>query len=471
MTTYSLRMSGRQHAALSAHLFPGDGKEAVAVALCGRRVTPSDVGLLVHTVIPIAHADCPVRERDRVTWRTDALAGVLADAASRGLAVLKIHSHPGGYDRFSAFDDAADAELFPSVYGWTDSDLPHASAVMLPGGRVFGRAVLPDGAFAPLTRVAVVGDDILHWGSDSRIETGAEDALLRNRQMFGEGTLRHLRNLSVAVVGYSGTGSFVVEALVRLGIGRLLIVEYDLVEDKNLNRILNTTREDALLNRPKVEVAERAIRAMGLGTEVEVIRGSLIHPDAVRRVAGCDVLFGCVDSVEARHLMNKLSAFYLLPYFDLGVRLDADGRGGIDQACGSSHYLQPGGSSLHSRGVYTMEEVRAEGLRRTDRSAYERQVKEGYVRGVRVDRPAVISVNMLVAAIAVNDFLARVHPFRLDSNGEFAMQTVSLTQGELMRLPDGDACPMFAGKVGRGDVLPLLGTPELSEGGPETCAG
>jgi hypothetical protein len=195
--------------------------------------------------------------------------------------------------------------------------------------------------------------------------------------------------------------SVVVEALARLGIGRLVIVEYDRTEEKNLNWILNTTREDAKVRRLKVEVALRAVRAMGLGTEIEVVAGNLIDRAVVRLVSGCDVLFGCVDSVEARHIMNRLAAYYLLPYFDVGVRLDADGKGGIDQVCGSAHYLQPGGSSLHSRGVYTMEEVRAEGLRRTDPTAYAGLVKENYIKGVRVDRPAVISVNMLVASLAV----------------------------------------------------------------------
>jgi len=95
-----------------------------------------------------------------------------------------------------------------------------------------------------------------------------EEALLRNRQLFGEGTMRRLKKLSVAVVGYSGTGSFVVEALARLGVGRLVIIEYDVVEKKNLNRILNTTHEDADAKRLKTEVARRAITAMGLNTEV-----------------------------------------------------------------------------------------------------------------------------------------------------------------------------------------------------------
>ena len=51
-----------------------------------------------------------------------------------------------------------------------------------------------------------------------------------------------LQNLSVAVVGCSGTGSPVIEQLARLGVGRLLLVDPDVVKVKNLNRILNTTR-------------------------------------------------------------------------------------------------------------------------------------------------------------------------------------------------------------------------------------
>ena len=462
--TNALRMSGRQHAALFAHLFPGDGLEAVAVALCGRRVSDGKVTLLVHKVHPIPYGDCPVRKPDRLTWNTDRFCPLLADASKNGFALLKIHSHPGGYDKFSEFDDRSDRELFRSVFGWVDSDLPHGSAVMLPDGKVFGRAAFPGDSFSQFDRVSVAGDDLHFWDYGAKAGVTQSDALIRNRQLFGEGTMRRLKALSVAVVGYSGTGSIVAEQLARLGVGRLVVIEYDRTERKNLNRILNTTLEDAEANCLKAEVALRAVRAMGLGTDIEIVSGNLIDPAVIRLVAGCDVLFGCVDSVEARHVMNRLAAHYLLPYFDVGVRLDADGMGGIDQVCGSAHYVQPGGSSLFSRGVYTMEEVRAEGLRRTDPAAYAGLLKEGYIKGVRVDRPAVISVNMLVSSLAVNDFLARLHPFRLDPNAEFATQTVSLTQGEFMKFPDGEPCPMFANRVGRGDSRPLLDMPELTEG-------
>ena len=79
----------------------------------------------------------------------------------------------------------------------------------------------------------------------------------------------------MAVVGCSGTGSPLIEQLARLGVGRIVIVDPDHVETKNLNRIVNSTREDAYLRRPKVEVLARAIAAMGFDTELEIIEADL----------------------------------------------------------------------------------------------------------------------------------------------------------------------------------------------------
>ena len=115
--------------------------------------------------------------------------------------------------------------------------------------------------------------------------------------------------------------------------------------------------KDAILRALKVDVAKRYIEALSLGTEVSAIASNLGTASAVRAIAECDIVFGCMDGAEGRHLLNRIATFYLLPYFDLGVRLDADGCGGVEQVCGTVHYLQPGGSSLFSRGVFTLEEV------------------------------------------------------------------------------------------------------------------
>lgn len=462
MVPTTLTLTASQHEAIRRHLFPGDGCEAVALALCGRRAGDDRHRLLVRRIVPVPHDVCSVRLPDRVTWPTDLLPPLLADATRLGLAVVKMHGH-GDYAQFSPVDNASDRALFPSIYAWTGSDGPHASVVMLADGRMFGRTVDPKGEFEDLACVNVVGDDLTFWYSNvSQLEGNVPEFGRRVAQTFGRGTFMRLQKLRIAVVGCSGTGSPVVEQLARNCVGTLVLVDPDRIEEKNLNRILNATMDDARAQRPKVDVAAKAIAAMGLGTHVRTYAKNLFDPEVVRAVADCDVVFGCMDTIDGRHLLNKLAGFYLLPYFDLGVKLEADHKGGVDQVCGTVHYLQPGGSSLASRRVYSLEQVQAAGLFRTDPAAYRTQLADGYIRGVQEDRPAVIQLNSLIASLAVNEFLARLHPYRLEPNSEYAVHRISLSHGIYEHLDDGEPCTVLARHVGRGDVEPLLEWAELS---------
>jgi hypothetical protein len=454
-----LRMTQSQHELLERHLFPGDGLEAVAVALCGRRNGKNEHILTVLKIEPIPYQDCKVRTPIRVTWSTERLVPLLLEAAKKDLAILKIHSHPGGYESFSATDDESDIDLFNSIYGWTDSNSPHCSAVMLPGGRLFGRTIQADGAFSPLESILVPGDDLRIWMSQEGVKLPA--FVQRHAQLFGSGTTQRVRGMSAAVIGCSGTGSPLIEQLARLGFGRLVLLDPDVIEMKNLNRIINSSLEDAYLQRPKVQVIASAIARMGFGTEVEIIADSLLTARAVKAVASCDVVFGCMDSVEGRHVLNRLCAYYTLPYFDVGVKLKADGLGGIEEACGAVHYVRPDGSNLLDRHVYTFDQLRSEGLKRTDPEAYKEQIKAGYIHGVEEDRPAVISINTQMASIAVNELLARLHPYRLDPNSESAIVRVSFVDGTTYRQPDGVSGGLFTKVIGRGDIEPLLNMPEL----------
>ncbi|HEY9229559.1 MAG TPA: ThiF family adenylyltransferase [Gemmatimonadaceae bacterium] len=476
-----LRMSGKQHRRLRDHLFPGDGKEAVAIALCGFAHSParsrdgvalgSHDALLVHAVHLIPNDICS-RESDRISWPTEYLVPLLVEARRKGLSVLKVHSHPGGYERFSSLDDESDRALFPSVAAWVEHDRPHGSAVMLPDGRLFGRLADDTGAFRSIDSVVVAGSlfhmwhrdefDLRHAWTPDALSSDLDDFALRTTQAFGEGTVRRLRRMRVAVIGASGTGAWVIEMLARLGVGIIVVVDGDHVERKNLNRIPNATAAHAKAHAFKVDVAAAAIRAMELGTVVIPIRESLWSRDVVSEVAACDLVFGCVDSIDGRDLMNRVAVYHALPYLDVGVRLDADGRGGVEQICGSVHYVQPDGSSLLSRGVYTPADIQAAVLYRTEPAAYREQVREKYIRGVREDRPAVVSVNAFFASLAVNELLARVHGYRDDDNDDFATYGASLTQARLINADEGSPCPVLSRFAGRGDVSPPLGLPELS---------
>ncbi len=401
-----------------------------------------------------------------MTWSTEAIEGILERAAAEGLSIVKIHSHPGGYAAFSKTDDEGDKRLLPMIRGWIEADVPHGSAVMLPDGQIFGRVWAADNSFEPISCVSVIGDDLNFWYADAgSIEVPSFVA--SHAQAFDEGTIERLRRLSVAVIGASGTGSPTVEQLVRLGVGEIIIVDDDTMEDRNVNRILNSTMDDAKQGRHKVDVLADSIERMGLGTKVIRINKNLWDdPETIRKVAQCDAVFGCMDTVDGRYLLNRLATYYLLPYFDIGIRLvaDADGpnKGRIREVCGTVHYLRPGRSSLMSRGLFTMEQVAAAGLRRTDPEAHAQQVKDGYIAGVAGNRPAVISVNMFASSLAVSELLARLHPYREEPNARYASVEFSLASMELICDPEEGICPILGGKVGLGDAKPLLGMIEFA---------
>jgi Prokaryotic homologs of the JAB domain len=116
MCKVSLTLTEDQRAALRAHLFPGDGLEAVAFLLCGRAAGTDRHRLLVRQVYPIAHERCK-RAMNSVTWNAEDIEHLLGFAEVESLSLVKVYSHPGGYPRFSEVDDRSDDESRDKVLG------------------------------------------------------------------------------------------------------------------------------------------------------------------------------------------------------------------------------------------------------------------------------------------------------------------------------------------------------------------
>lgn len=222
--------------------------------------------------------------------------------------------------------------------------------------------------------------------------------------------------------------------------------------------------QDADNRVPKVDMLKAAIEKMGLGTVVNTHPHGLVSIDVIKGLSQCDVIFGCMDSVDGRHILNKIASYYLIPYIDMGVRIDADGTGGIESINGAIHYIRPSGSSLLSRGVYTQADLEAAMMKRHAPEQYEERAKHGYIKGVRVDQPAVISVNMQISSMAFNEFLARIHPYRVEPNSKYAQRRVVISDPEAsIDMDDGEACHIFSKWVGLGDQQPLLGIQDLQD--------
>lgn len=457
-----LKIAATQYKTLKAHLLQEDGKESVAVALCGRYSDKLTEFLFVHDITLIKNEECYTREADLVRWNTERVRPYFERIGKSNMGLLKIHSHPTGYKSFSNTDDQSDTEFFDSAFGWSINSKPHASAVMLPDGQIFGRFFFSDMTHKPIDKISIVGDTIIINKSNENISQ--KDFAVRTVQTFGKKTFQFLSNMTIGIVGCSGTGSPVIEQLTRLGVGKLVLIDPDNIEQKNLNRIINATMDDAKASLSKVEMLSSAIANIGLDTIVDTYKVNLYNSlKALKALIKCDVIFGCMDSVDGRHLLNQLCTFYLLPYFDIGVKLEADGKGGINKICGSVHYLQPGKSSLISRGVYTVDDLRAAAQLRKNPEEYAELQKNAYIKNVNVDSPAVVSVNMQISSHAVNEFLNRIHPYKGDGPEAYSLSTIDITENYIINAPEADfeIDQYLRKKMGRGDIIPFIEMSDL----------
>lgn len=406
-----LRICEDDFAAIQKHLFPEDGKEAIAFALCGRAQAAGRLIFTVHEILTVPYEHCE-RKDDYLHWKTKDVLPIMNKAMDKHMAIMRIHSHPGGWPHFSKYDLATDREFFGSLMNaWCEDGLPHLSAIMLPGGKVIGRVYYADGTVQELDSVMAVGERLRMVQYEEAQDDAPPDEALRNIQAFGGGTYSTFKNLRIGIVGCSGTGCHVIEQLMRLQVGELVLVDPDAIEAKNLNRLVGTGKRD--IGKSKVVFYRNYVKRSGLGVKVLSFPFNLYQSDEARRaLSTCDVIFGCVDSASGRVLMNQISAFYLIPYIDMGVSLEADGEGGVSYVGAQMDYLIPGKSSLLSRGIVHSEDVMAELEQLFNPALYEQHQREHYIRSVQVDRPAVISVNGLIAHLAVLNLIDRFVGYR-----------------------------------------------------------
>ena len=126
---------------------------------------------------------------------------------------------------------------------------------MTPDGAIRARLYRSDMRPTAIELVTVAGHDISYWWDQDAGLTGASTRPIAFTSMMTE----ELARLAAGVIGVSGTGSIVAEQLARLGFGHVCLIDFDRVERRNLNRILNATIEDADERRPKVEMFADAI--------------------------------------------------------------------------------------------------------------------------------------------------------------------------------------------------------------------
>ena len=129
--------------------------------------------------------------------------------------------------------------------------------------------------------------------------------------------LEKLRKAKVCVVGVGGIGNPVVTQLTAMGIGKLKIVDRDIIEISNLHRQHLYTEED--IGRVKVEAAKARLEKINSSVQIEALPNSVTKYTAENIVKGFDIVVDALDSIDARYALNDACIKLNIPLIYAGA--------------------------------------------------------------------------------------------------------------------------------------------------------
>lgn len=147
------------------------------------------------------------------------------------------------------------------------------------------------------------------------------DRLYRTRLLFGDTGVTKLKNATVMIVGCGAVGSFAAEALARTGVGHLILVDFDIIEESNINRqifALNST-----IGKQKVNVAAQRIQDINPDIQVDVFNMFL----DTNNTPDCnpDIIIDAIDTVESKIALYQWAYKKQIPWISsMGAALKTD---------------------------------------------------------------------------------------------------------------------------------------------------
>ncbi|AHK80466.1 thiamine biosynthesis protein ThiF [Ectothiorhodospira haloalkaliphila] len=129
--------------------------------------------------------------------------------------------------------------------------------------------------------------------------TDTPDIHERTRMLLGDAGLEQLRRCHVFIAGLGGVGASAAEAIARAGVGRITLLDHDVVGPSNLNRQLVALH--STLGRPKAHVMAERIADIHPAARV-IVRQDFLSPDNVADLlpADCDFVLDGIDSIACK---------------------------------------------------------------------------------------------------------------------------------------------------------------------------
>ncbi len=269
----------------------------------------------------------------------------------------------------------------------------------------------------------------------------------RNIKLFGQEGQRVLQRLKVVIVGVGGIGMHVVQQLVYLGVGNIALIDSENLDETNLNRYVGARPSDVGI--PKVIIGQRIINQLSPDTAVQTVHDTLVSQSAFTRIKDSDYVFGCLDSDGARLILNELCLAYELPYFDLATEIDP---GPPIVFGGRVCFVFNGSGCLYCMDIMDITEATKElqepNTRKDQQILY--GIDQNSLGGAG---PAVVSINGLIASLAVTEFMTSATGLQSAHNlRNYRGNDSLITRGEVKNVTDCYYCNNVKGQGDNADL-------------------
>ena len=344
----SVAMTEATSEALASRLVREDGQEDVCLATYRPSTGGSRSSVLVRAVVPPEPGDRLVHGNATVTGDYIIRAAGVAQEDDCGLVLL--HSHPGAsrWQPMSGPDrdcEASYANLVRELTGLPLVGMTLATEDGTWSARHWDVGVGRGVDCTQSTNVRVVGEKFaMSWNDGIQPPPRPSQSQTTTVNAWGGQSQADLVRRRVLVVGAGSVGLDVFVRLAASGLCHLTVMDFDVVEAHNLDRLIGAARRDARLRRPKIHVARREAEEAATASicKIEVSDKSICEPDGLQFALDHDLIFSCVDRPWPRAVLNSLAYSDLIPVIDGGIAIDTFDSGEMRNATWRSHVVRPG---------------------------------------------------------------------------------------------------------------------------------
>ena len=296
------------------------------------------------------------------SFEPDYLARALRIALKKKAGLAFMHSHPSpGWQGMSDIDVRAERDVLAYPAGATD--LPLVGLTIGTDGYWSGRFWRREGARMHrfwCRKVRVVGPQTYKiYFNDNIVKPPLRRRILkRTFDTWGKDSQNTIGRMKVGIVGLGSVGCIVAEAVARIGITQVALIDPDKVEEHNLDRLLYGTTKD--IGRLKVELATKAMLRSATAEKIQItaLPVSVHDKTAYKEALDCDVLFSCVDRPAARDVLNYIAHAHLIPVIDGGIAVETDTQNDqLFSAHWRAHIVTPYHQCLRCNGQYNTSMV------------------------------------------------------------------------------------------------------------------